>query len=613
MPLPCTGLAAEQQSRCWGLVDGALVGTPAARTRSALGGDGENDIDEEGPAVGLQAHDPRGEEGQARRAAAGQAHDPRADEGQARRAAAGGQGHDPCAEEGRAGRAAAGGQGHDPWAEEGQAGRAAAGGQGHDPCAEEGRQGHCCVCTMVLGRACRVAFAAFVRSPPCFHDGVEVDLHRIHPHHFPAQATAPSASSSSTAAPASASSASTPAPAHSRVSTMVPGGGGDEEDLDIGGSGSKALECFKCKESHAAHMMCLVFMQDWQGAVTVQCFKCSKMGEKDFKQACRKGWRARRAGTRDNLRARNWREAEAEVPRLFGEGQRAHRARVALAATARIAARVYQSFVKEAPEVQKARCRALDLWLEEEKKIVADPFHVPRLEEVNLLPSEAADYLTQVVVSLDEYHICRVLDCGFFGLPTHWLVRRCGGQWACPRCTTRYQPWKKKKNWANCQKIMVWEMDDDDETLPPEEALPRAVTRTKGVAVQLVEWPDTATTTLINRFKEITAGVSEEMRALSPKDIVSKVQALTTEHGAKRTFWHRYAWGPEDCARVGYANAAIPSHEKQWEYKHLAGGYVGARFAYKADNSDTVMDMDEVVRLWAFTRALVKGAISARL
>ena len=32
--------------------------------------------------------------------------------------------------------------------------------------------------------------------------------------------------------------------------------------------------------------------------------------------------------------------------------------RVALAATARIAARVYQSFVKEAPEVQKARCEA---------------------------------------------------------------------------------------------------------------------------------------------------------------------------------------------------------------------------------------------------------------
>ena len=76
---------------------------------------------------------------------------------------------------------------------------------------------------------------------------------------------------------------------------MVPGGGGDEEDLDIGGTGSKALQCCKCKESHAARMMCLVFTQDWQGAVTVQCFKCSKMGEKDFKQACRKGWRARRA------------------------------------------------------------------------------------------------------------------------------------------------------------------------------------------------------------------------------------------------------------------------------------------------------------------------------
>ena len=70
---------------------------------------------------------------------------------------------------------------------------------------------------------------------------------------------------------AGASSASTPAPAHSRVSTMVPGGGGDEEDLDIGGSGSKALECCECKESHAAHMM-------WHCRVSAIASCCSIAG-----------------------------------------------------------------------------------------------------------------------------------------------------------------------------------------------------------------------------------------------------------------------------------------------------------------------------------------------
>ena len=142
---------------------------------------------------------------------------------------------------------------------------------------------------------------------------------------------------------------------------------------------------------------------------------------------------------------------------------------------------------------------------------------MPRLEEVSILPSAAADYLTEVVRSLGEYFICRVLDCGVFGLPTHWLARRCGGQWACPRCLTRYLPWQSTSTWADCQKIMVWEMDADDETLPPDEVLPTAVIRMTGVAVQLVQWPDTATTVLINRFKEITAGVSEETHTLSPQ------------------------------------------------------------------------------------------------
>jgi len=101
---------------------------------------------------------------------------------------------------------------------------------------------------------------------------------------------------------------------------MVPGGGGDEGELDIGGTGSKALQCCECKESHAAHVMHLQCTQDWQGEVTARCFKCSEMGETEFKQACRKAWRARRAATRENLRTHNWREAFAEVPRLHGEG-----------------------------------------------------------------------------------------------------------------------------------------------------------------------------------------------------------------------------------------------------------------------------------------------------
>ncbi len=207
-------------------------------------------------------------------------------------------------------------------------------------------------------------------------------------------------------------------------------------------------------------------------------------------------------------------------------------------------------------------------------------------------------FMSEIVTGLDEYYICRKKDCLFVGLNTDWIEN--GGQYRCPSCTTRYQPWVQGQGLIPAQKMLV---------VHPHDTLDTALGSMEKGAVNfyLMEWQETSTQTLTNKFKEIALSLNEEIKNLTGEQLLFVLRDLVRNTGQRGYFKHMEV-SPMARSQIDHLNQQGRNVERPWKLEHLRDGYKGNFYKYK--EGENILTYDDVMRLWGYSLFLVKKSSS---
>jgi hypothetical protein len=203
---------------------------------------------------------------------------------------------------------------------------------------------------------------------------------------------------------------------------------------------------------------------------------------------------------------------------------------------------------------------------------------------------------------------------------TSWIGNMPRTKFRCPLCGHLYQPWRQAQGLIKAQKVLVTQAPRDQAVhshagvLKPGETL-----------VYLVEWADTATTALQNRFKEIAARVAE---GITHPDrfgtTLDQLHLLVKKHG-QRSYFRELPFTETIKAHIDHINetcynarggtkaedfddeedyAARPPPGKLWEYLHLQPTFHGMQLTVVGDDY-AVMKSDDVIRMWMLSRYMI--------
>ena len=264
---------------------------------------------------------------------------------------------------------------------------------------------------------------------------------------------------------------------------------------------------------------------DWQGHLPKRCFACLQNGpggprwDMDEPQA-RKLFNKLSASKRKHRqymlnehvskRARtiSWQEALQDIEREHGLSTAEWR-RVVADKAKEFAVRVLLAFGRSTPHEKHMMAKGFDRFTNNMKKAADDPDLVPKLEF--LFHDHAADFLEEITEGINDHYLCRRKGCNFVGPNTHWIISSTGGQFRCPDCGERYQPWRSVEDKNNdtfipAQKILIFSrLDDADCRLLSKALLKDYVSMPvkRDVSMVLTLWPDTITQNLINEFNQL--------------------------------------------------------------------------------------------------------------
>ena len=99
-----------------------------------------------------------------------------------------------------------------------------------------------------------------------------------------------------------------------------------------------------------------------------------------------------------------------------------------------------------------------------------------------------------IILGVYQFFVCRFKVCAAFMPSTQWIECADGTHFKCPACAGKYQPWLDRPQLMPAQMVQV---------MAPCADIPEMGVKTGDVQFFLLEWPDTKTSVLRNRFKEI--------------------------------------------------------------------------------------------------------------
>jgi hypothetical protein len=154
----------------------------------------------------------------------------------------------------------------------------------------------------------------------------------------------------------------------------------------------------------------------------------------------------------------SWQEALQDIEREHGLSTAEWRRVVADRAKI-FAVRVLLAFGRSTPIEKHMMAKGFDRFTNNMKKAADDPDLVPKLEF--LFHDHAADFLDEITEGIHDHYLCRRKGCNFVGPNAHWIISSTGGQFRCPDCGERYQPWrsiedKTHDTFIPAQKILIF-------------------------------------------------------------------------------------------------------------------------------------------------------------
>ena len=120
-------------------------------------------------------------------------------------------------------------------------------------------------------------------------------------------------------------------------------------------------------------------------------------------------------------------------------------------------------------------------------------------------------------------------------------------------------------------------------------------------------WPATPEASLVNRFKEIAADLNESFKDCTVPQAVAKIREMAL---SKRVAWlSRKTLPAEHIETLKHWNSGA---KLPWRWEHLLPEYQGRHYLIQPE--DQIMEWEDSVRMWAWTRALcITGGAKSRM
>ena len=197
-----------------------------------------------------------------------------------------------------------------------------------------------------------------------------------------------------------------------------------------------------------------------------------------------------------------------------------------------------------------------------------------------------------------------------------------GGWYRCPQCGMHYLPASSKGGRIACN--MIYVLQAPDASAPSGKgagsasaAAPSGDGRGGGVTSCIGEtlapgevrflpawWPDTATTALENRMKEIVANLEPQIAKSSPEEILTQVYTIANVAAAKKSYFAPMQVSEKAKYEIGWINENTPQGKaKPFSWEHLNGGFLGAQ--YLMQPNDKVLDEESIIKMWVYSRSIM--------
>ena len=261
---------------------------------------------------------------------------------------------------------------------------------------------------------------------------------------------------------------------------------------------------------------------------------------------------------------------------------------------------------------------------------------------------------TKIIADINQEWLCRNPECSVLVKATQWLRNIAGneledyiaqhGQFWCPRCTRKYQPWKDMPgadpdvNKANAARKRVNEgIWDAKRLIPANKAYlmknttghgageandPRSIGSAAGRTTDdhgdqwlafLCEWPEITIDRLIDRLKVVSAGLANSPPT-SPRDLATRMykKALCDDANLSVS-WNHARMTPQSIEAIDHRNATANKAVRLDLAANRINGHIEYDYlpvTFKAGQT-TIMHMDEQIELWLLIKTSLFAAAEA--
>ncbi len=404
------------------------------------------------------------------------------------------------------------------------------------------------------------------------------------------------------------------------AASSTPGDGGEVVAWQEPALKGRQYECNFCKEIGFKSEMLIDLddpAMDWQGHLPVVCYTCWQLQRrtpeyqwKAWKKVVASTWLKRSVSTAEHYekraRVQGWDGLIAELEeRQPGEARKAYRRRL-LSRVCTIGTALVAGLQEMTKDQQDRLHTAMEEWQEDCRKKAENDEFVPILSSIHLSDFEA-QFLSELVPGLDEYFLCRQRSCLAVTHNNTWIHNSPNGQYLCPSCAQQYRPWKEQPGYCKANKVFIVDLQKRPESRP---VAPGAITASSEVApggtifgeggaeycAYPTIWADTATSTLVNKFKEVTSDADRRLEAMPPDARLQYVNEFIVHKGS-RAFLKKTTLSQTVVAEVNTRNSRMAAGcPTTWKFDHLREGFDSMTL----DSSviDEPLSQTDLILLW---------------
>ncbi len=327
----------------------------------------------------------------------------------------------------------------------------------------------------------------------------------------------------------------------------------------------------------------------------------------------------------NRARVRDWGQAIEDAGRRHkGESKKAYRRRLIQRVCA-LSTALKGGMEDLTERQQEDMTKAMVEWQEDCRKKAENNEFIPVLSSIHLSDFEA-QFLSELVPGMDEYFVCRQRTCLTVTHNTSWIHNSPNGQYLCPSCAQQYRPWKMQPGYCKANKVFIVDLRVRPEARPiavaaSSEAVPPGAVAASSEAVPggavfgeagaeycayPTIWADTATSTLTNKFKEITCDADTKLENMAPARRLEYVNQFIDSKG------HRGYFKPTQLSatvmqEADQRNARMEANcPTQWKYDHLRAGFQ----TLNLDESvmDEPLSQADLILMWGMATWMVTQA-----